>query len=122
MNIDFLEQKKKSMNEVSRWFHHCTAKQIPMVKAMKRTTLGDVDWDYITLNPNDEDFLSTQESWIKNELCELLKYYECNKTQARIGSYTGIVKNLPVERVSDFATDVCNTLSEAFQQHKLNNA
>ncbi|WP_419811489.1 hypothetical protein [Bacterioplanoides sp.] len=118
MEIVFLDQKAKSKQEESRWFHYCVSKKIPMVKTVKRTSQGDVDWDYITMDSNDDEFLFSEESWIKSELKELLKYYETPKTEANIGSLTGMVKNLPIEHVSDFAKDVCNTLSRAYQRHK----
>jgi len=118
MKIVFLDQDKKSKDEESRWFHYCTSKKIPMVKTVRRKSFGDVDWDYITMDREDENFLTTEEDWIKSELRELLKYYETPKTEADIDSFVGIVKNLPVEHVSDFAKDVCNTLSQAYRRHK----
>lgn len=82
----------------------------------------DVDWDYITISSTDEMFLRTEEEWIKSELKNLLKYYQIPKTESRIGSFTGIAKNLPAEYLEDFAKDVCNTLEEAYRRHNLASA
>lgn len=121
MEIHFLDQNKKSKEKESDWFNYCYSKNIPMVKTVKRNTYGDVDWDYITMSPKDDDFFSTQERFIISELNEILKHYANNNTEECIGSFTGMVKNIPIEYVSVFAQDLCNTLSEASRRHKKKN-
>jgi hypothetical protein len=52
-----------------------------------------------------------------HELETLVKYYANTKTKMNLKALTGYVKDLPAGHVSDFATDVCNTLTEAFKRH-----
>ncbi|MCF7965568.1 MAG: hypothetical protein K9L79_08520 [Methylobacter tundripaludum] len=117
MIISFLEQDKSNKEDESRWFHYCTDHNIPYVITRKRTALGDVEWDYITLSPENDVFLRSQKEFIEYELNQLVKYYKHQKTIEHINSLTGYVKNLPAEHVNDFATDVCNTLVEAYERH-----
>ncbi|WP_148261967.1 hypothetical protein [Methylomonas methanica] len=118
MIISFLNQNQSSKTEESRWFHHCTEKNIPYVITRKRTSLGDIEWDYVTLHPESDVFLRSQKEFIEHELNALFKYYQHDaKTIEHLGSLTGYVKNLPIEHVNDFATDVCNTLTEAYNRH-----
>lgn len=98
-------------------YHYSSENNIPMVLVNNRATLGDVSWDCITVSSGDE-FIWSQEDWIKQELKELVQFYVTDKTKGSIGAYTGKVKGLPRECTADFARDVCNTLSQAYKQHK----
>lgn len=118
MNITYLDQHKKSKDEESRWFYFCTSKSIPMIKTERRSEFGDVDWDYITVDPKDEAFLFEEEEYILNELKGLLDLYIEPKTIQNIGVRTGYVKNLPIVYVSAFAQDVCNILMSAYTRHE----
>ena len=120
MNIEFLDQKGSSKDEESNWYHRCTEKNIPYVITRRRTSLGDVEWDYITLNPDSEEFLEAEKEFVINELDALLRYYISPRTKTNVWAKTGYAKNLPVEHVSDFATDVCNTLMEAKKRYDKN--
>ncbi|WP_417500091.1 hypothetical protein [Methylophaga sp.] len=121
MIIPFLNQNQSNKTEESRWFNHCVEKNIPYVVTRKRSTLGDVEWDYITLRPESDVFLRSQKEFIEHELKELFKYYPHDaKTIEHLGSLTGYVKNLSVEYVNDFATDVCKTFVEAHNRHVIN--
>jgi len=118
MEITFLDQEMRDKDEEACWFHICKSRKIPMVKVIRHSSFGDVDWDYITMDSRDDQFLVTEEGWITSELKEILQYYKGSKTKAQIGSFTGIVKNLPIEHVADFALDLCNVLSEAYVRNK----
>ncbi|ASF49080.1 hypothetical protein [Methylophaga nitratireducenticrescens] len=118
MEISFLEQFKSSKDNESKWFHICTSKNIPMVKTERRCEFGDVDWDYITVDPKDDAFLFEEQEFIISELQDLLNFYTVPKTIQHIGARTGYVKNLPVEYVSAFAQDVCNTLMSAYTRYE----
>ena len=122
MDIPFLEQGKKSKQKESDWFHLCSLRNIPMVITETRSAFGDVSWDYITMEPSSEDFFYTQKKFIVSEIKKLLNYYVIPRTIESIGSTTGYVKNLPLEHVSDFALDVCNTLMEAHKRHQRDEA
>jgi hypothetical protein len=117
MDIAFLKQDKTKKEDESRWFYHCINHNIPYVITRKKSAFGDVEWDYITLSPDNNDFLRSQKEFIEHELNELIKYYDRAKTEENLKSLTGYVKNLPNEQVNDFATDVCNTLTEAYYKH-----
>jgi hypothetical protein len=117
MEITYLDQDAASKDKESNWYHHCLSKKIPMVITRKRTSLGDVEWDYITMNPKDEKFVFSQEKFIVQELSELLRSYDAPKAVKALNGFCGSVKKLPIEFVNDFAQDVCNTLSEAYKRH-----
>jgi hypothetical protein len=117
MKIEFLDQKGSSKEEETHWFHRCTEMNIPYVITRRRTSLGDVEWDYITLNPDSEEFLDVEKDFVINELDALLAYYITPETKTNVWAKTGYAKNLPIEHLSDFATDVCNTLMEAKKRY-----
>lgn len=119
MKFTFLNQDKAIKEDESRWFHSCTSKNIPYVVTRKRSTYGDVEWDCICMSESDSEFVRTQSEFIFRELNELIKYYWDSKTKLNVGSLSGYVKNLPIASVEDFATDICNTLYEASQSHKI---
>jgi len=117
MEFRYLEQDGSDKHEESNWYHFCGRNKIPYIITRKRTAFGDVEWDYITLPPDEEKFLESEESFIKKELNELLAYYETADTYSNIQSLTGYAKNLQAQCVSDFARDVTNTLIEAKRRH-----
>ena len=119
MEFTFLSQNKAKKEEESRWFNLCISKNIPYVITRERSTYGDLEWDCITMNITDTEFVLTQSEFIFRELNDLIKNYSDSKTKLNVGSLSGYVKNLPIASVEDFAIDICNTLYEAFQRHKL---
>ena len=117
MKITFLNQHKAKKEDESKWFHSCVEKNTPYVVARKQGGHSNIEWDCITMKIVDSEFVYTQNEFIYHELNELIKYYWNSKTVMQVGSLSGFVKNLPTEAIEDFATDVCNTLSEAYKRH-----
>ncbi|NJA04728.1 hypothetical protein [Methylomonas sp. UP202] len=120
MKIEFLDQNGSSKEEETHWFHQCTEKNIPYVITRRRTSLGDVEWDYITLNSESEEFLDAEKDFVINELDALLAYYITPETKTNVLAKSGYAKNLPIEHLNDFAADVCNTLMEAKKRYDKN--
>ena len=121
MQIPIFELNNKQHTE-SSWHQLCIDRNIPMIKVVRRARYGDVHWDYITMHPDLDKLFKLEEEWIVTELSELLKYYADAKTDGYIGSFTGKVKNIPIESVGDYAQDVSNTLSAAYQRYIKQNA
>jgi hypothetical protein len=119
MKFTFLNQTKAIKEEEPRWFNSCVSKNIPYVVTRKRSAYGYVEWDCFGMNKLDSEFTRTQNEFIYRELNDLIKYYWDSKTILNVGLLSGYVKNLPIASVEEFATDICNTLYEASQRHKL---
>jgi hypothetical protein len=119
MKLTFLSQNKAKKEDETKWYYSYVDQNIPYVIIRKRSDFADVEWDCITMNPADAEFVYTQKDFIAHELTEFIKYYELPKTIMHPGLLSGYAYNLPVETVESFVTDVCNTLSEAYKRHNL---
>ena len=57
---------KKNIAIEKSWFNHCAEEKIPYVTINSKRTKADIHWDYITINPeNDEALFISGQALIK---------------------------------------------------------
>ncbi|WP_163373200.1 hypothetical protein [Endozoicomonas acroporae] len=114
----FAKYKNTDKKERSRWFNYCHRHQIPYITIEYRTSLADIEFDYITYDKkNSDDYLLKNKEYIKEQTFNIFDKYS-NK-RSNVWSYgwsTVKINNIDLEQAEDVAIEIYNLITEIIPQ------
>jgi hypothetical protein len=93
------------------WFNHCSRKQIPYVTLRYRTSLADVEWDYISFNHDVDPILERNKDGIQKGALSIFEKYANERSEYSINNHVIFFKKLRIDSAEKAATELYGLIS-----------
>lgn len=111
--MKFSKYKSGDNEANSRWFHHCTNKNIPFVTVDYRTKLADIEFDYITFSSKEYDeALRAKEAETREVTFDIFERYK-NSRSTVVSAGWGVIKlkDIEIEYADNVAEELYDYIS-----------
>jgi len=90
----FAQCKNRDINAQNRWFRECDKNNMPYVYVGLRNKYASVNWDCISLNPQQDSQITEDADDIMQEILAVFHQYAEKKSRYDFSAFCGSIDNL----------------------------
>ena len=90
----FAECKNRDIDAQNRWYGECEKRSIPYVYVGLRTKYASVNWDHVSLHPNQDFQLMEDSDAIEREILAVFHQHAGAKSRYDFSAMVGRIDNL----------------------------
>lgn len=90
----FAECRSRDIDAKNRWFRECDMNNVPYVYVALRNKYASVNWDCISLSPQQDSQITDDADFIRQEILTVFHQFAGNKARYDFSAFCGSIDNL----------------------------